>query len=281
LWKMTVRPQHALAKLIILLVIGVVCAVIFIKPMYQVTAPFQFDVINKRAVSAPYQGVLEEVYRWAGDGKGAVKKGDPLVKLRTYDLELQRNEAAEQAASAAQRAQAAYAENPPKTAEALAAEKERDAARAKATYFQSLIDQGTIRAQMDGEVLTGDLSDKVGTTVKQGDPLMLIGRHEDLRIVVDVPEHDIQMVREGRPGTIKTTALPDVQIPILVDQIVPTANPKEGSNTFKVYAKVTGEMSPDWRPGMQGEAGIDYQKKPLIWWGTHRFVDWLRLKLWM
>ena len=63
-------------------------------------------------------------------------------------------------------------------------------------------------------------------------------------------------------------------------QIVPTANPKEGSNTFKVYATVDGEISTDWRPGMQGEAQIDIAHKRFIWIYTHRLMDFLHLKLW-
>ena len=53
LWKMTVRPQHALAKLIILLVTAAVVCLFVIRPMYHVAAPFTFDVINKRTISAP------------------------------------------------------------------------------------------------------------------------------------------------------------------------------------------------------------------------------------
>src|SRR5262249_20067469 len=107
LWKMTVRPQHALAKLIIILVLAVIACLILIKPMYHVAAPFTFDVTQKRITSAPFQGVIEEVYRWAGDGKGPVHKGDKLLKLKTNDLEQQWIKALRDAAASDQKAKAA------------------------------------------------------------------------------------------------------------------------------------------------------------------------------
>jgi multidrug resistance efflux pump len=278
LWKMTVRPQHALAKLIIILVLGLVGFLILFKPMYHVAAPFSFDVINKRAISAPFQGVIETVYKKPGD---VVTKGEPLLKLKTYDLEVQAIGALRDAAAKDAEAKAYYAQSPPKTAEGLAAEKERDASYAKAEGFKSLIRQATIVAPLDGEVLSGDLTEKQDSTVKLGDPLMVVGKKDDLRVEIIVPEREIQMVREGTHGQIATTAQPGISKDITIDQIVPTGNPKEGNNTFKVYGTINSELSPDWRPGMQGEARIDFQKRPLVWIWTHRLIDWMRLKVWM
>ena len=121
LWKMTVRPQHALAKLIIILVLAAVACLIFIRPMYHVSAPFTFDVKEKRITSAPFQGVIETVYRYAGDGKGPVKKGEPLLALKTYDLKLQYIDALKTGNSKIAEAQADENQNPPKSAEGLAA----------------------------------------------------------------------------------------------------------------------------------------------------------------
>ncbi len=281
LWKMAVRPQHALAKLIIILVLAAVACLIFIKPMYHVAAPFTFDVTEKRTISAPYQGVIEEVYRWAGDGKGPVKAGDKLMKLKTFDVELQMLDSRKTGYSKLAEAEADKNENPPKTAEGLAAEKEADAAFAKAKYYKSQVDQATLVAPIDGIILTGDQTDKVDSTVKLGDPLMTVGQLDTMRVKITVPEREIQRVREGRSGKIATTAMPTIAKNIVIDQIVPTGTPKEGNNTFDVYARITDPISPDWRPGMAGEARIDFEKRPLIWWWTNRLLDWLRLKVWM
>src|SRR6185436_20165199 len=98
---------------------------------------------------------------------------------------------------------------------------------------------------------------------------------------ITVPEREIQMVREGKPGLIATTAMPGITRKIMIDQIIPTPNVKEGGNNFKVYATIEDEFSSDWRPGMAGEARIDFEKRPLAWIWTHRLIDWVRLKVWM
>jgi multidrug resistance efflux pump len=278
LWKLTVKPQHALAKLIILLVLAAVLCLIFIRPMYHVAAQFKFGVINKRTISAPYQGVIEKVFKFPGD---TVKAGDALLKLKTYDLEQQWIKSKRDAASKRAEADADDGMTPPKSAEAMAARKEADADDAGADYYKSQIQQATITAPIDGVVLTGDLTDKQDSTVKLGDPLMEVGKKDDLRVEIDVPEREIQMVTEGRSGEIATKAMPSLSSKITVDQIIPLGNPKEGSNTFRVYAKIDDPISPDWRPGMEGEARIDFQKRPVIWIWTHRLIDWVRLKVWM
>ena len=56
---------------------------------------------------------------------------------------------------------------------------------------------------------------------------------------------------------------------------------KEGANGFKVYATLDAPSQPQWRPGMQGEARVDVEKKPLVWVWTHRLIDFVRLKLWL
>lgn len=278
LWKMTVRPQHALAKLIIILVLAAVGFLILFRPMYHVAAPFTFDVINKRAISAPAQGIIYAVYKKPGD---PVKKDEPLLELDTHDLKLQFADAMKSYYAKLSEAEADKLQSPAKTAEAGVAEKEADSFYAKAMLAKSQIEESIICSTIDGVVLSGDLTDKVGATVKVGDPLMVVGKPDDLRVEIIVPEREIQMVREGRPGKIATTAMPSETRKIVVDQIVPMGNPKEGSNTFKVLAKIDDTIQPDWRPGMQGEARIDFEKRPLVWIWTHRLIDWMRLKVWM
>ena len=68
-----------------------------------------------------------------------------------------------------------------------------------------------------------------------------------------MPEREIQMVREGKPGQIATTAQPMDRRSITISEIVPQGTPKEGSNTFKVYAGIDDPISPDWRPARQAK----------------------------
>ncbi len=279
-YKLAVGPKHALAKLIIAAVISLVVFVFVYKPMYHVTAPFEFDVIHKRVISAPYQGVIETVFKKPGD---PVKAGEPLLQLKTFDLQLEQNKAMKDYAAKMAEAQADLnpppGQGPPKEAESQAAMREAEADLAEANHDQYQIDQATIKSPIDGVVLSGDLEEKQDATVKIGDPLMEVGKPDDLRAVIAVDEKDIQMVELDRKGQIATSALPNSHSDVIIDSIEPKAVPKEGSNSFNVHAKFVNPPSSDWRPGMQGEAKIDTVPKPLIWWGTHRLVDWLRLQV--
>ncbi len=50
---------------------------------------------------------------------------------------------------------------------------------------------------------------------------------------------------------------------------------------YKVYATMDGARSPDWRPGLTGQARIDIKPEPLIWIWTHKVIEFLRLELWV
>ena len=82
-------------------------ALIFIcvyRPMYHVSSPFQFDATDKRKLQVPFDGQIEEVFVRPGD---QVKKGQELLTMKTYDLQLELNEANDDM----QKAEAEYRKN--------------------------------------------------------------------------------------------------------------------------------------------------------------------------
>jgi len=60
---------------------------------------------------------------------------------------------------------------------------------------------------------------------------------------------------------------------------VPLAQPKDGKNAFEVRARFTGPAG-GLKPGMEGFAHFDTGKHSLMWIGTRRIRDQLRLWLW-
>ena len=88
---MAIGPKHMLAKLIIVLVIaGWRPVVTFYKPMYHVTAPFQFVPGEKQAVSAPFEALVDTVgedQRRAGPARDDVKEGECWLMLKTDELQ--------------------------------------------------------------------------------------------------------------------------------------------------------------------------------------------------
>lgn len=282
--KMVVGPKYMLAKLICVLILVGIWALLggyvpfvgpTLMPMYRVAAKFDFQPSERRSIAVPFEGVLEEVLAKPGD---VVKRGDVLARMRTLDLQRQLWEAQSRAAAAEARANKAGGEN--KEAERIVALRERDAALAEAALVKYRIEEvATVRAPMDGLILTGDLKEKQGQTVRQGDQLFELGQRDKLRAELAVNERDIQDIAPGQMVWLATNALPTESHEAVVDQVVPLGETKEGTNTFKVYATLK-DVNEQWRPGMAGEARVEIKKRSLAWQWTHRFADFVRLKLW-
>ena len=277
LGKKIVGPQHTLAKMLVLLGAAVVIFLCLFRPMYHVNAQFQFEATDKRKLDVPFDGQIEDVYVLPGN---LVKKDQILLKMRTFDKQLELNKAED----AARKAEAEYRKDVTdgKDADAEIARHEIDADNADVQYNQELIDRGVIRAPFDGVVLSSehDLMDERNVPKKEGDELFVIASSNSLRAQLAVSERDIQQMSVGKKGMLATTALPTERYSFTIDRIVPMPELKEGDNTFTVYAHLD-ESSPTWRPGMAGEARVDIEHRPLIWIWTHKFIDYLKFKLWM
>jgi multidrug resistance efflux pump len=278
LGKKIAGPQHTLAKALTALGLAAFIFICVYKPMYHVSAPFQFGATDKRKLEVPFEGQIDEVFVLPGD---LVKKGQELLAMKTYDLTLQLNEAND----GMQRAAAEYRKDVSegKEAEAEMARHMMDEASAKAQWYQDQIDRGVIRAPFDGIILSGDLTQERNATKKQGDELFTIAAMPSasgLRAELTVGERDIQDLKTGQRGELATTALPTEKYPFTINRIEPLGEAKEGDNTFTVYGHLD-KTSPSWRPGMAGEARVAVERRPLIWIWTHKFVDYVRFKLWM
>ncbi|HUB24040.1 MAG TPA: HlyD family efflux transporter periplasmic adaptor subunit [Tepidisphaeraceae bacterium] len=277
-----IGPQYMLAKTIS---VGVAALLIFVSVfsmMYHVRAPFEFEAVNKTTISSPIDGYIETVDVRPG---ARVHKGDVLLTFRTVELKKKLNEAiarAKKAEDDAFQAQDASEEDPSKQGEYEVHIQEERAAEADAQLFQLQIDESTIRAPADGIVLTGDLEDQINSFKKEGDELFTFQSGNDLRADLSVAENDIQeVVQYGHGGMLTTTSLPSVKFPFTIQRIDPEGQAKDGSNVFHVFVTVPDSgRHEEWRPGMQGEAKIDIQRRRLVWIWTHKFIDWLRLKSW-
>lgn len=273
--KMATGPKHMLAKALIALGLIGLAVLFFYKPMYHVTGTFTFDPIQKRAFSAPFEGALKAVNVKPGDH---VNAGQVLAEFETYDL-LQQKLKADAEANAAAKEAAKYKPDPERSAEYLMKLEDEKAARAQSALLQSQMDKAMIKAPFDGEVLVGDLRDKLNSVFKIGDPLMELGEHKDLRVKIILPERDIQEVQVGAKGKLATSSLPNEKYEFIVDRIVPLPQSKEGANFFEIYATLPNAKD-TWRPGMAGEAKIEVQQRRLGWIWLHRFTDWVQIKWW-
>lgn len=285
---MAVGPKHMTAKLIIIAVIAVAIFINVYRPMYHVSAPFQFVLENKRKIDMPFDGYLKNVYVKPGDH---VKKGAALIDLDDTDFVTRRAGARADRAKADAEYQM-YSSKPEKQAEAAIAKADRDRAQAEYEKYDYMISLAHITAPFDGLVLKGDLTDQVNSHKQPGEELMWIaeeGKPDEppmMRAELEVPERDIQKIRDihmvgnHSTGQLATVADPTKKFDIEVDRIVPMGEAKESDNIFTVYAKLI-TSDPRWQDGMRGDARINVERKSLAWIWTHKAFDWLRLKLWL
>lgn len=277
--KLTIGPRYMLTKLIVVGIIGLAIFVTLYKPMFTVKAPFAFVAENRRVISAPLeQGIIKTVHVVPGQ---PVEAGQVLLEFKTNELETRLLQARYRKNAALKEADR-YLNDPSgdKMAEYRIALEQANEAQAEIDYLQLQIEKAVVRAPLDGIILQGDLKDRQDSTVKLGDVLFEIAPRGSMRVDMFVNERDIQRVRVGAGGQLATSSMPQSKYRFAVTRIVPVAEPRENATVFRVQAELL-EHDPAWRPGMEGEARIDDEPKPLIWTWTHRLVEFVRIKLWM
>ncbi len=115
--------------------------------------------------------------------------------------------------------------------------------------------------------------------MERGQVLFEVAPLDAYRIMLEMDEKDVSYVSGGQQGKLVLNALPDMEFPIVVENITAVSAASEGRNFFMVQASLE-EKSDRLRPGMQGYAKISVGRKKIIWIWTHELVDWLRLWFW-
>jgi RND family efflux transporter MFP subunit len=152
-------------------------------------------------------------------------------------------------------------------------------ANAEIALLDAQLARTRITAPFDGLITNGDLSQSVGMPVQRAQVLFEIAPLDSYRVIVRVPDTDIARVAQGATGTLVLSALPDRHFGLHVVRITPIADQADGSNTFRVEARLD-ETSPQLRPNMEGVAKLNAGRHLLIWAWTHHLTDAVRLWLW-
>ncbi len=276
-----VGPKHTVWKVAgIALLAGMIFVTLFTKT-YRVSADATLEPRTRRMVSAPFDGQLKLLLPGIEPGS-KVTKGQVLAELDTTEYELSLASANAKLYQAEKAAAAARQERD--QGKAASFEEQAKAALSEAKAYRFRIERSQIIAPMDGEIIAGDLKERVGSTLKLGDPLFQIASMDEFVIVAKVDERDIALVREafaekGGKGQIATKTRPAEPFDIIIERVIPLAQPAEGKNVFEIRAKLSGTGA--WlRPGMEGVAKFDTQERSLLWIGTRRIIDAVRMWWW-
>jgi multidrug efflux pump subunit AcrA (membrane-fusion protein) len=136
-----------------------------------------------------------------------------------------------------------------------------------------------IVAPFDGVVISGDLSQLIGSPVELGKKLFEIAPLHDYRVILQVDESEIRHVHVQQHGRLMVTGLASDPLPLVVTKMTPVSTAKDGANYFRVEASLDHAPA-NLRPGMEGIGKIEVGERRLWWVATHTLTDWIQLKLW-
>jgi hypothetical protein len=270
-----IGPEHTWAKLIGLLVATLLVLAVTIKVPYRVEAKFILRTEVIAFVSAPFKGFIQEAPVRPGD---AVSNGQLVLRLNTDEMLLEESAALAEITRYARESERARASN--SLAEMRVALSMVDQAKARLDLVRYRLGQAQIKSPFDGAIIEGDLRERIGSPVDQGETLMKVAETSKLYVEAEVPERDIHVIKEGMTGEIAFISQPDLKSPVRLVKLEPAAVPKEGNNVFLVRCATMNGATPWWRPGMSGICKLDAGKRTLLWIATHRTIDFLRLWLW-
>jgi RND family efflux transporter MFP subunit len=246
----------------------------FASSQYRVAAKTNIEGAVQRAAVAPFEGYVAESRVRAGD---RVKQGQVLCRLDDKDLQLERTRwTAERDQSERKYRQAMSVQD--RAAMAVTAA-QVEQAQAQLSLAEEKIARATLVAPFDGIVVSGDLSQLLGTPVEQGKVLFEIAPLDAYRVILSVDERDIAFISVGQKGELALSGIPYEKMPFLVKLVTPVSSSQEGRNFFRVEAQITAN-SERLRPGMEGVGKVSVGDRRLIWIWTHSLVDWLRLWTW-
>jgi multidrug efflux pump subunit AcrA (membrane-fusion protein) len=242
---------------------------------YRVEAPFILRCEEIRFVPAPFDAYIDEVRVEKGQ---PVREGETLLTLDNRELLLDEAAALADQTRFLQEAEKARAENALALMRIALARAEQ--ARTRLDLVRHRLEQAVVKAPFDGVVVEGDLKERVGAPVEQGQLLLKVARLEDMYAELSVKERDIHEVQEGGEGRMAFASQPQLRFPVRVTRIEPAGQTKEEGNIFIVRCAFPGQVEPWWRPGMSGVAKVNAGKRSPLWIATHRTVDFLLLRFW-
>ena len=270
-----VGPEHTWAKALALLITTILAVLFFVHVPYRVEGNFLLRSDEVAFLTAPYDGFISEVLVRPSD---VVNAGAPLLKLDTADLELEESSALADLTRFQREAEKARAAK--NLAEMRIAEAQAAQSQARIDLVRHRLSQATILSPFPGVVVEGDLRERLGAPVKQGDALSKIARIDTLYVEAEVSERDIHFILDKQNGEIAFVSQPKLKFPIRIERIEPAAFPKTEGNVFLVRCAFVKGPESWWRPGMSGLCKLNVDKRSIMWIFTHRTVDFLRMWFW-
>ena len=272
--KRLLGPGYLGRKLIALLLAAVITFFAVFETDYRISATTTIEGSIQRVVPAPFNGYIRDASVRPGD---VVTAGQVLCSLDDRDLRLERVKWSTQREQQAKEYQAAMAAHDRAQVRILRAKISQ--ADAQIALIDEQLARATIVAPFAGVIMSGDLSQLLGSPVERGQVLFEMAPLDAFRVIAQVDERDINDVAVGQASVLLLPSMPNETFPFTITKITPVSTAREGSNYFRVEGNLI-KVSDRLRPGMEGVGKITVDRRKLIWIWTHEATDWLRLLVW-
>ena len=227
-------PRRISLKLAVAGLIGLALFLIFAKAEHRVTAKSVLEGELQSAAVAPFDGFIRSAPVRAGD---TVKRGDLLVTLDDRDLVLDQLKWRAERDKVSQKQREALAKHDRSNLVVLAAQIRQ--AESQLALAEEKLARARIVAPFDGIVVSGDLSQMLGSPVEKGKTLFELAPLDSYRLVIHVDERDVRYVSLEQRGIVALAGMPGDPVPLIVTKIMPVNVAEEGRNSFRVEARLT------------------------------------------
>ena len=274
-WRALCSQKNYINKLAVGALTGLLLVLVLVPGQHRVSANATIEGATVRQLIAPFDGYLEASHHRAGD---VVSANEELARLDSRDLQLEYLRWAAQAEQAQKQYEQHRAEHD--RAQSEIAQSQLDQANAQTELLADQIRRAAIIAPFDGVVVSGDLSQMLGSAVRRGQGLFELSPRNQYRVILEVDESDIAGVKALQRGQLVLAALPGQTMGLQITRVTPLVVAKEGRSFYRVEASLDPTDLNAVRPGMEGVGKISLGERSLFWLWTHKMIDWLRLFAW-
>ncbi len=267
-------PRHLIWKFSASLILLSVMILALFDVDYRVTAKTVIEGELQLSAVAPFESFVVASYVRAGD---TVKKGQVLCRLDDRELKLEQHKWESEREQYVRKLREAVANHDMSEVQILTAQVQQ--ADAQYALVTDRINHVELTAPFDGVIISGDLSQLIGSPVELGKQLFEIAPLQAYRVILQVDEGEMRHVQLGQHGQLMISGIVGDPIPLSVSKVTPMATARDGRNFFRVEASLD-QVPAQLRPGMEGVGKINVGERGLWWVLTHTFTDWLRLTIW-
>lgn len=262
------RKLFAIATTIVLLLLT------FLKGEYRLSTDATLIADQQRIIVAPFDGFISSAPVRAGD---MIEEQDLVFQLDVKELLLEKVRSQSQKSKFQRQYFDAMAQGDRASANIFDAQIQQ--AEAQLDLVDSKIERSSQRSPFKGVILSGDLSQRFGGSVKQGEILFEVSPLNAYRIKLHVPEDRISDIEIGQTGTLYLAALPQQSFNFSLIKITPFTESKEGSSYFVVEANLL-HIERYLRPGMEGIGKITIDQRNLLSIWTRELREVVNMIFW-